>query len=57
MQFNADGSCAVCSYRSVFDRKGICCEINQQCLSYNKFTGKCTACYHGYSLIDGDCVT
>lgn len=35
---------------------GICASANPLCRDYDRNSGKCTICYPGYGLKDGQCV-
>lgn len=44
------GRCKKCSYRSYFNKKGICTIVDPNCENYNKKSGKCYSCYKGFEL-------
>ena len=53
--FATDGSCLVCSNRSVL-KDGICVAVSDLCNTWDSTTGLCTSCYGGYTLTaDGVC--
>lgn len=51
-----DGTCAVCSYRSVRGCLGRCIAVDGQCNTWDNTTALCTSCYGGYKLVCGKCV-
>jgi proprotein convertase subtilisin/kexin type 5 len=48
--------CLECSNRWVFDSKGVCTPIKDSCKSYIS-NGACSACFAGYTLSQGQCVS
>ena len=53
---NQDGTCDVCSNRSVRGKFGRCIAVDGQCNTWDNVTALCTSCYGGYKLINGCCV-
>jgi len=47
--------CLQCSNNWVFNDKGACIPVSDQCNTYD-ITGKCVTCYKGYNLVAGKCV-
>jgi hypothetical protein len=54
-QFNGP-QCVTCSYRYYFGDDGLCTEVSTQCQTWDSVSGKCTSCYSGWDLTNGDCV-
>ncbi len=44
-----------CAERTFMNSNGQCQKINENCRTYNDFTGNCLTCYSGFSLKLGDC--
>lgn len=44
-----DGKCVNCAERAYF-YNGVCQQVNNNCQSWDKYDGKCLACYKGYRL-------
>ena len=53
-EFNPDGTCKKCGQGSYLSQ-GKCITIDPQCAYFNTTTVSCTACYPGYSLLNGAC--
>ena len=56
--YTSDGTCIKCA-PWYFQKKetGLCTKVSAQCKAYCEKTGDCTACFPGWSLVDGECVT
>ena len=47
--------CLKCSDNWVFNNKGVCTPVSDQCNTYD-LAGNCMTCYKGYNLVGGKCV-
>ena len=54
-EFNEDRSCKRCSGGYYFNTAGKCIISNPLCRLVDTQNGKCTECYIGYALVDGQC--
>lgn len=55
LQQSGNGYCTVCKPR-FYNQNGVCCEVSNQCNTYDSYTGACLSCYQGYILSGGSCV-
>ena len=51
----ANQVCLKCSVRWVFNRNRVCVPVSDQCESHDE-VGRCTSCYKGYALSNGQCI-
>jgi hypothetical protein len=49
------GTCLQCA-SNFYLSQGICRQVSPNCQAWDNFTGSCTSCVSGYSLIGGACV-
>jgi hypothetical protein len=47
--------CLKCSQGWIFNVYGVCQSVSSQCKAYDN-SGRCTDCYKGYALLNGECV-
>ncbi len=50
-----NGYCYECAAGYYLGAQNLCLQLNPLCKSSNLTTGKCTVCYSGYTLTNGDC--
>ncbi len=50
-----DQKCLQCSSNWVFNNKGVCVPVSDQCKTFD-LSGSCVSCYDGYNLVGGKCV-
>ena len=51
-----DGFCVECSGGFIFNKNGVCCEVDRHCEIFNRDVGVCEQCYNGYHLdANGTC--
>ena len=52
--YTPEGSCLECFDR-FYVNNNICAEVSVFCKKYSKTNGKCTECYTGFKLANGEC--
>lgn len=51
-----EGVCIRCATRTFMNDFGLCQNVNTNCNTYNPVNGRCSSCYPGFEVSNGDCV-